>query len=47
VSNYAASNPIEFVAEFRTGVLSGNSYDDDAWSLYEAYAGPQLDRKKK
>jgi len=47
VSQYAKTNPPEFVAEFRTGVLSGHEYSDEAWDLYESYAGPKLLRRKR
>jgi hypothetical protein len=47
VSLYATTNPLEFVAEFRAGVLSGHDYSDGAWDLYESYAGPPLDRRRR
>jgi len=47
VSGYAETNPPEFVAEFRTSVLSGKTHSDEAWALYESYGGPKLLRRKK
>lgn len=45
VSAYAATNPLEFVAEFRTGVVMGGTYSDEAWALYDDYAGPKIPKR--
>ena len=46
VSEYATLNPLEFVAEVRTGALAGVAYGDDVLSLYEDYSGPPLVSRK-
>jgi hypothetical protein len=45
VSKYAQANPIEFVAETRTGLLLGKKYPESVMQLYEDYGGPPLDRR--
>lgn len=42
VSSYATMNPLEFVAEVRTGVSKGVQYSPQVMSLYEDYNGPPL-----
>jgi hypothetical protein len=42
VSDYAMTNPLEFVAETFSGHLSGKRYDDDVMKLYNHYGGPKL-----
>lgn len=44
VSSYAMTNPLEFVAEVRTGVSTGAEYSQEVMSLYEDYMGPPLAR---
>lgn len=46
VSNYATMNPLEFVAEVRTGVADGIQYSDRVMRLYEDYRGPTLPKVK-
>lgn len=45
VSKYAQANPIEFVAETRTGLLLGKKYSESVMQLYEDYGGPPLGRR--
>ena len=40
VSSYAASSPLEFVAEVYTGLRKGQIFDNDVMSLYKKYNGP-------
>lgn len=47
VSYYAMTNPLEFVAEVRTGVVYGKAYSKAVMDLYFDYAGPPLPRKPK
>lgn len=47
VSKYAMTTPLEFVAEVRTGVVSGFTYSDEVMRLYEDYGGPPLPRAAK
>lgn len=47
VSGYAGTNPLEFVAEVRTGVASGITYPDRVMELYEDYGGPPLPRRRR
>lgn len=47
VSEYAATNPLEFVAEVRTGVLMGKEYPDIVHALYADYGGPPIRSRKK
>jgi len=42
VSEYARTNPLEFVAETFSGHINGEKYDDDVYELYEFYKGPKL-----
>lgn len=42
VSRYAMTNPLEFIAEVRTGVSTGAAYSQEVMSLYEDYMGPPL-----
>ena len=46
VSDYATTNPCEFVAEFRMKVMRGEKYSEETWKLYEAYGGPKLKEKR-
>ena len=40
VSSYAASSPLEFVAEVYTGLRKGQHFDNEVMSLYRKYNGP-------
>jgi hypothetical protein len=40
VSEYATTNPLEFVAEVVSGQSAGATYGDDVLSLYDDYGGP-------
>lgn len=40
VSSYAASSPLEFVAEVYTGLRKGQHFDNEVMSLYRRYNGP-------
>ena len=42
VSDYAATNGMEFVAEVGAGVLSGQEYSDDVMELYDELGGPEV-----
>ena len=42
VSFYGAKNPLEYVAEVFSGLLSGLSYDKDVWDAYLEAGGPPL-----
>jgi hypothetical protein len=42
VSNYAAKNPMEFVAETFAGHISGKTFSKDVYDLYNEYEGPDL-----
>ena len=42
VSDYAASGPNEFVAEYGSAVLRGNEVSAEAKALYEKLNGPKL-----
>lgn len=42
VSNYAKTEPLEFVAEVYKGVKKGKKFDDDVMALYKKYGGPTL-----
>ncbi len=42
VSDYAASNPKEFVAEVFACLQNGVKFDDDVMELYEKYGGPKI-----
>lgn len=42
VSRYAASNPLEVVAEVGTKILRGEEVSDRALYIYEKYGGPEL-----
>jgi hypothetical protein len=42
VSEYARTNPLEFVAETFSGHINGEKYDDDVYELYRFYKGPKL-----
>jgi hypothetical protein len=42
VSEYAKTNPLEFVAETFAGHINGERYDKDVYDLYEFYKGPKL-----
>ena len=43
VSDYAATNGMEFVAEVGAGVLSGQEYSDDVMELYDDLGGPEVE----
>ena len=40
VSKYAQANPLEFVAEVRTGMVIGLQYPEQVMQLYRDYGGP-------
>ena len=42
VSDYAATNGMEFVAEVGAGVLSGQEYSDGVMELYDELGGPEV-----
>lgn len=42
VSDYAASRPVEFVAEVFACLQNGVKFDDDVMELYEKYGGPKI-----
>jgi hypothetical protein len=42
VSDYAATNGMEFVAEVGAGVLSGEEYSDEVMELYNNLGGPEV-----
>ncbi len=42
VSDYAKTEPLEFVAEVYKGVQKGKTYTDDVMGLYKKYGGPAL-----
>jgi lambda family phage portal protein len=42
VSEYAKTNPLEFVAETFAGHINGERYDKDVYDLYQFYKGPKL-----
>jgi len=42
ISSYAASNPLEAVAEVGTKITLGKEVSDDALHVYEKYGGPDL-----
>jgi hypothetical protein len=42
VSDYAATNGFEFVAEVGAGVLSGQEYSDEVMQLYDDLGGPEV-----
>ena len=42
VSEYAAINPMEFVAEVFAGHINGKKYDSGVMDMYDLYGGPQL-----
>jgi hypothetical protein len=42
VSEYAAVNPMEFVAETFAGHINGKKYDKEVMELYKFYKGPTL-----
>jgi len=42
VSDYASSNPKEFVAETFACLQNGVKFDDDVMELYEKYGGPKV-----
>jgi len=42
VSEYARTNPLEFVAETFSGHINGEKYDEDVYELYRFYKGPKL-----
>jgi hypothetical protein len=47
VSEYAKTDPLEFVAEVRAGMAVGNKYPEDVMRLYEDYSGPPVGRGKR
>lgn len=47
VSEYAATNPLEFVAEVRTGLVAGITYSDRVMQLYEDYGGPPPPKRRR
>lgn len=42
VSEYACTNPAEFVAEVYAKCLNGQTFSDDVMALYKKYGGPAL-----
>jgi hypothetical protein len=42
VSDYATTNPMEFVAETFAGHINGKKYDAEVMELYKKYKGPEL-----
>jgi hypothetical protein len=44
VSEYATRNPLEFVAETRTGLSLGIDYSREVLDLYDDYLGPPVRR---
>lgn len=42
VSNYAANDPLEFVAEVWKGIQRGKIYSNDVMALYKKYGGPSI-----
>jgi hypothetical protein len=42
ISEYAASNPLEVVAEIGTKITLGEEVSDEALHVYEKYGGPKL-----
>jgi hypothetical protein len=42
VSEYAAQNPMEFVAEVFAGHINGKRYDEGVMAMYSYYRGPEL-----
>ena len=42
VSDYAKTNPLEFVAETFAGHLNGKKYSKSVYNLYKSYGGPKL-----
>jgi hypothetical protein len=42
ISEYAASNPLEVVAEIGTKITLGEEVSDEALHVYEKYGGPEL-----
>ena len=42
VSDYAKTNPLEFVAETFAGHLNGKKYSKSVYNLYKTYGGPKL-----
>lgn len=47
VSGYAASEPVEFIAETFAGVGAGKQYDAKVIALYQKYKGPTLPKVKR
>lgn len=45
VSSYAASSPLEFVAEVYKGLRKGQSFDNEVMALYKTYNGPMVNLK--
>jgi lambda family phage portal protein len=42
VSDYAKTNPLEFVAETFAGHVNGKKYSKSVYNLYKSYGGPKL-----
>ena len=42
VSDYAKTNPLEFVAETFAGHVNGKKYSKNVYNLYKSYGGPKL-----
>ena len=42
VSDYAKTNPLEFVAETFSGHVNGKKYSESVYNLYKSYGGPKL-----
>ena len=42
VSEYAQTNPMEFVAETFAGHIAGKKFDKDVYDMYKIYKGPEL-----
>jgi len=42
VSDYAKTNPLEFVAETFAGHVNGKKYSKNVYDLYKSYGGPKL-----
>lgn len=46
VSNYATSDPVEFVAEVYAGLVNGAKYPDKVMELYKKFGGPMIEEFK-
>lgn len=43
VSSYAATNPVELIAEVQAGVKFGKHYSSEIWEIYRKFRGPQIE----